>query len=132
MSTSGPGQKVPAPRVVIASTARRDALIAIAIGLLVLTGVGIGIFSLSKVPGTPSTNQLSGLVVARHSRGEREEEISVGRKGLHSQETDSGYQLDVKTEPDGRIYEIPVPKVQYEMYPVGAKYKFIRPRSEQQ
>lgn len=133
MSLPPSPRPAPASRVVVSSTKRRDLLIATGIGLVVLGLIGLGIFGLSKVPAASNTNQLTGTIVAKHSRGEREQEISFGSKGLHERETDSGYQLDVKTEPDGRVYEIPdVPKVQYERYKVGDKYKFIKPRSEQQ
>lgn len=125
-----PGSPAPA-RLVIPSTAKRDTAIAVAVGLAILALVGTGIFTLSKVPGTPSTNQLTGIIVTKHASGEQEKEITIGKKGLHSRETDSGYSFEVRTDPDGRVYDVPVPKVQYEMYQVGSKYSFIRPLSEQ-
>lgn len=129
--SSAPSPKAPPPRVVIPSTGKRDALIAGGVGLLLLGLIGIGISLTGRRIGQPSNNQLTGTVVAKHHTGEVEKEISFGKKGMKSKETDSGYSIDVKTEPDGRIYELPVSPELWESKKIGDKQSFIRPPSEQ-
>ena len=79
----------------------------------------------------PSANQVTGTIVAKHDAGEREELITLGRKGLKSKEGESGYSFDVRVEPSGRVYEVPVSKEQYDAKKVGERQTFIRPPSEQ-
>ena len=118
-------------RPVIPDTSRRDTIIAVLVGIAVLAFVAAGIFMLSREPGRPSTNQLTGTIVAKHARGERESEIRVGRKGLASQETDTGYSFEIQVEKDGRTYEVPVAKQLFDSRKVGDQQSFIRPPSEQ-
>lgn len=119
------------PRTIIPDTSKRDRLIAIVAGAVVLAFVIVGMILLSREPGRPSTNQLTGVIVAKHASGEREQEIRVGRKGLAAQETDSGYSFEVRVEKEGRTYTVPVTKQAYEAKKVGDPQDFIRPRSEQ-
>jgi hypothetical protein len=117
--------------LIIPSSSRRDLIIAVGAGLAVLALVIFMMVSMSKVPGSPSTNQLTGVILAKHYSGEKEKEITFGRKGLKEKETDSGYSFDVRVDPPGKIYEVPVSKLQYTTAKVGDKQSFIRPPSEQ-
>lgn len=121
------------PRTIATDTRKRDTVIAVLAGLALLALVAVGMVLLSRVPGRPSTNQLSGTIIAKHAKGEREQEIRVGRKGLATQETDSGYSFDIRVEKDGRTrtYNVPVPKQLFDLRKVGDKQDFIRPPSEQ-
>lgn len=118
-------------RLIVPDTKKRDILIAIAAAVGVLALVFTGIVVLSKQQGKPSTNQLTGVIVAKHARGEREREIRVGRKGLATQETDSGYSFEIRVESQGRTYEVPVPQDLFRARKVGDRQSFIRPPSEQ-
>ena len=57
-------------RFIVPDTKKRDILIALAAAVGVLALVLTGIIVLSKEQGKPSTNQLSGVIVAKHARGE--------------------------------------------------------------
>jgi hypothetical protein len=118
-------------RPIVPDTRRRDVLIAITAAIGVLALVFAGIVILGREQGKPSANQLSGVIVAKHARGEREKEIQVGRKGLSSQETDSGYSFEIRVESEGRTYEVPVAQQLYNARKVGDRQSFIRPPSEQ-
>jgi hypothetical protein len=118
-------------RFIVPDTKKRDILIALAAAVGVLALVLTGIIVLSKEQGKPSTNQLSGVIVAKHARGEREREIQVGRKGLASRETDSGHSFEIRVESEGRTYEVPVSQELYQSRKVGDRQIFIRPPSEQ-
>ena len=126
-----PVKNRPVKRTLIISSSKRDLFISVGVGLAVLGLVIFMMVSLSKVPGSPSTNELTGVIVAKHDAGQKEKEITFGRKGLKEKETDSGYSFDVRVDPPGKIYEVPVAKVQYDKAKVGDKQSFIRPPSEQ-
>ncbi len=119
------------PRRRVPGASKRDTVVALAIGLAVLAAVVLGFWVLSGEPHKPSTNQLTGTIVAKHGEGEREQEITFGRKGLKQRETDPGYSLDIRVEPAGRTYTVPVARQLYEAKKVGEKQTFIRPPGEQ-
>ncbi len=122
----------PNPRVIQTNTGRRDMFIAVSCGLVVLAFIVAAIAIMSREQGGPSTNQLTGTIVAKHYSGEHETEIRVGRKGLKSHQTDSGYSLEIKVPPpEDRTYEVPVTKALYDARKVGDSQSFIRPPSEQ-
>lgn len=119
----------PAPRVVIASTTKRDAFIAIIAGLLVLVFLGYGIMQMSRpVAG----NKLTGVVVGKVFTPQKEQMIDFsGRKIERTREIDGEYVLKVRVEADKRVYEVPVEKPVYEAKKEGDAMTFLRPESEQ-
>ena len=118
-----------APRVVIPSTTKRDAFVAIIAGLFVLAFVGYGIFQMSRpVPG----NTLTGVVVGKIFTPQKEQIIDFsGRKIERTREIDGEYVLKVRVETDQRVYEVPVEKPMYEVKKEGDSMTFLRPDSEQ-
>src|SRR3954462_13208295 len=74
--------------IMVQESSKRDTIIAVACGLGVLLLVVWGMYALHGEQGKPSTNQLTGTIVEKHDSGEKEKEISIGRKGLNSKETD--------------------------------------------
>ena len=119
----------PAPRVVIASTTKRDAFIAIIAGLLVLVFLGYGIMQMSRpVAG----NKLTGVVVGKVFTPQKEQIIDFsGRKIERTREIDGEYVLKVRVEAENRVYEVPVEKPMYEVKKEGDSMTFLRPDSEQ-
>ena len=119
----------PAPRVIIASTTKRDAFIAIIAGLLVLAFVGYGILQMSRpVAG----NKLTGVVVEKTFTPQKEQMIDFsGRKIERTREIDGEYVLKVRVEAENRVYEVPVEKPVYESKKEGDAMSFLRPESEQ-
>jgi hypothetical protein len=118
-------------RPIVVESSKRDTIIALACGLGVLLLVVWGMYVLHGEQGKPSTNQLTGVIVEKHDAGEKEKEISVGRKGLKSQETDSGFSFKVHVEGEPHDFEVPVNEGLYRARKVGDKQTFIRPPSEQ-
>ena len=119
----------PAPRIVIPSTTKRDAFVAIIAGLLVLVFVGYGILQMSRpVAG----NKLTGVVVGKTFTPQKEQIIDFsGRKIERTREIDGEYVLKVRVEPENRVYEVPVEKPMYESKKEGDAMTFLRPESEQ-
>ena len=117
------------PRVVLPSTTKRDALIAIVAGLLVLAFVGYGIMQMARpVQG----NQLTGVIVGKEFTPMKERQITFSGKKLKSARViDGEYVLKVRVMPENRVYDVPVEKAQYEAKKEGDAMTFLRPESEQ-
>ena len=117
------------PRVVLPSTTKRDALIAIIAGLLVLVFVGYGIMQMAKpVQG----NTLTGVIVGKEFTPMKERQITFSGKQLKSARViDGEYVLKVRVMPESRVYDVPVEKAQYEAKKEGDAMTFLRPESEQ-
>jgi hypothetical protein len=121
----------PKSRVIVHSTSRRDLFIALGCGLAVLLFVVFGIWHMSREQGAPSTNELTGKIVAKHDSGEKVTEITYGKRGLNEHEADSGFSFDIRVESENRTYEVPVAKALYDAKKVGDEQSFIRPPSDQ-
>lgn len=106
-------------------------ILAIVCGLLVLAGIIAAFSMLARDEGKPSTNQLSGVIVAKHYSGEQQTDISFGSKGLKKKVADTGYSFDIKVTEENRVYEVPVDKILYNSRNIGDRQSFIRPPSEQ-
>jgi hypothetical protein len=114
---------------VVPSTGRRDALIAIVVGLFVLVFIIYGVSQMAK----PVTgNKLTGTVLEKHFTPQKEQQISFnGRHIEGTKETDGEYLLKVRVESQNRTYEVPVEKPIYDSKQVGDSLTFLRPPSEQ-
>ena len=121
----------PNPRAAVPSTSKRDTIIAVLAGLLVLALIVMGMSMLNKSTALQQSNQLSGVIVAKNDAGQVEKEISVGRGGLKAKEVDSGYSFDIRVEKENRTYTVPVNRDLFESKKVGDEQSFIRPPSEQ-
>jgi hypothetical protein len=117
--------------IVVETSSKRDTIIALLCGGGVLLLIVAGMFLLHSEQGKPSTNQLTGVIVAKHDSGEKEKEISLGKKGLRSQETDSGFSFTVHVDAENRDFDVPVNEGLFRSRKVGDTQSFIRPRSEQ-
>ncbi len=117
------------PRVVLPSTTKRDALIAIVAGLFVLGFVVYGIMQMSKpVEG----NRLTGVIVGREFTPQKERQITFsGTKLKSAREIDGEYVLKVRVVKENRVYDVPVEKEQYEAKKEGDSMSILRPESEQ-
>jgi LPXTG-motif cell wall-anchored protein len=122
--------KAPAPRVILPDTGRRDTLIAIIVGALLLGFVGYGVMTMSKTH--ESQNILVGVVVEKQFTPQKEEQVSFsGRKIEGTKQIDGEYLLKVRVEKENRTYDVPVEKWTYDGKQKGDKLEFVRPVSEQ-
>jgi hypothetical protein len=120
----------PAPKIVLPNTKRRDTLIAIVAGLLILSFVGYGIVWMSKPH--ESQNILAGVIVEKQFTPRKEEQISFSGKRIEGvKQIDGDYVLKVRVEKEDRTYDVPVEKPVYQNRKVGDKMEFVRPPSEQ-
>ena len=117
------------PKVVVPTMTRRDALIAIVAGLLILSFVGYGVLSMAKPH--ESRNILVGVVVEKQFTPQKEEQVSFsGRRIEGVKQIDGEYVLKVRVEKENRAYDVPVEKPVYQSRKVGDKLEFVRPSSE--
>lgn len=120
----------PGPRVILPDTSRRDTIIAIAIGAVVLLFVGLGIVSMSKPHA--SANTLVGVVVGKQFTPQKEEQVSFsGRRLEGTKQIDGEYVLKLRVEKENRTYDVPVEKPIYQGKKEGDEVEFVRPPSEQ-
>lgn len=118
------------PRYVAPSTAKRDAFVAVAAGLLVLAFLIFGIMQMGK----PALgNQLTGVIVGKEFTPLKERQIEFsGRQLKAAREIDGEYVFKVRVPEASRVYEVPVEKEEYLAKKVGDQMTFVRPSSEQE
>jgi hypothetical protein len=116
-------------RVIIPSTAKRDAIIGGLVGLLVLVFVGYGVIHMSE----PVTgNKLTGTVIEKVFTPRKERQVSFdGRRIEGTREIAGEYLLKVRVENQKRTYEVPVEQSVYDAKQPGDSLTFLRPESEQ-
>jgi hypothetical protein len=115
--------------VVVSNTTKRDALVAMIVGIVILIFVGYGISHMSKpVAG----NKLTGTIVKKTFTPLKEQQINFsGRKLEGTKESAGEFVLQVRVEAENRTYDVPVEQPVYESKKVGDSLTFIRPASEQ-
>lgn len=127
--------RTPPPRgesrgpVVVATTGKREAVIALVLGLIILAVLGYGVMHMAApVEG----NKLTGVVLEKTFTPQKEQQVSfTGRKIEGTKEVDGEYVLKVRVNSQNRTYEVPVEKPLYESKQVGDSITFLRPSSEQ-
>jgi hypothetical protein len=115
--------------LVIPSTGRRDALIAIIAGLIILAFLAYGVMHMAA----PVTgNKLTGTVVEKIFTPQKEQQVSfTGRKIEGTKEIAGEFILKVRVDAQQRTYEVPVEQPIYDSKKVGDSMTFLRPPSEQ-
>ena len=118
----------PAP-FVVPSTGRRDALIAIVAGLIVLAFIGYGVLHMAQ----PVTgNKLTGTVIEKIFTPQKERQISFSGRHIEGAKEIAGeFILKVRVDEQKRTYEVPVEQELYQSKNVGDTLTFLRPPSEQ-
>ena len=120
--------KKPGP-LILPSTRRRDTLIAIGVGAIILVFVLFGILHISRpVQG----NKLIGTITEKVFTPAPERQVAfTGRKIEGVKEIDGEYLLRIHVKELDRTYEVAVPAYTYRSKKVGDSFTFIRPPSEQ-
>ena len=109
---------------VVKSTTARDVAIAVAAGVALLGFVLWGISHMSQ--DVAGRAPLTGKIVAKHFEPQAEEQLSLGKGGLHEKELDGTYTMEVRT-PDGHTYTVFVEKPVYESHQAGDDLSFLPP-----
>ncbi|MGB8166445.1 MAG: hypothetical protein WCF18_03070 [Chthoniobacteraceae bacterium] len=116
--------------MILPDTRRRDTIVAVLVGAVLLVFVAFGVMTMSKPH--ESANTLLGVVVAKQFTPQKEQQVSFsGRRLEGTKEIDGEYVLKVRVEKESRTYEVPVEKPVYLAKKEGDSLEFVRPRSEQ-
>jgi len=108
---------------VVPSTARRDFLIGLAVGMAILTLATFGVMHMANgVVGST----MDGKIVAKNFTPRKEEQVTFGKGGVHTRQIDGDYELECDVK--GRIYLVFVDKDTYNHAQVGQHYLFPRPK----
>ncbi len=112
----------PTPRqpFTLPSTRGRDWAIGITIAVIV---VGLLFYAVSNI--SVRSNVLTGTITAKRFIPAPEEQVTIGRDGLHTRKVDGEYIFDVTV--DSHPYNIWVDKEIYNAHKVGDSYTFVRP-----
>lgn len=102
---------------------KRDVLIAVATGLAVLGFIFYAIAHVSKVP----EGYVRGRITHKVFKPQKEQQISIGRKGLRERELDGEYIFEIEVPKEGKTFTVWVDKYAYRSYSVGDKFTFKRP-----
>lgn len=115
----------PMPKVVVVNTSKRDWIIGIVAGLVVVGFLAIGIWTMYReVAGY----RLTGTIVSKNFTPQPEEQVSIGKGGLHERKVDGIYTFEVRVESENnRIYTIWVDKTDYDARKTGEVFSFMRP-----
>jgi len=108
---------------VVPSTARRDLFLGLAIGLTIMI---LAIWALSHVGNSIAGSTLDGVIVAKNFTPLAEEQVTFGKKGVHSRKIDGEYVLECDVK--GRAYLVTVDKETYNLKKVGDHFVFARPQ----
>jgi hypothetical protein len=116
-------------KIDVSQEKRRSLFLAIGLCIAFLAFLVGGTYAVYR--HKPRTNQLTGMIVEKYRLDEVVREVQVGRRGLRSEEVDSGHRFQVWVESTGKTYEVPVTDRMFERKEVGDSQSFIKPPSEQ-
>jgi len=111
------------PRLVVKDTSRRDLLVAITIGCVVL---GLLVYAVLNMSTEVVGNTLTGTVKAKHFTPQEEHQITIGKGGMDQRNLDGEYTLEVDVS--GHIYTVWVDKTIYDGKQIGDPMVFQRPK----
>jgi hypothetical protein len=106
------------------NTRRRDTLIAVGIGLLVLA---FFLFATTTITTRMSGKGLTGTIISKTFTPQPETQITMGKQGLDSKRVAGQYTFEVRVPPDNKIYTVWVDKTVYDSRKVGDSFYFLRP-----
>ena len=117
----------PASRRVVSDTKWRDALIAVAAGVVVLAFVLYAVFSLGRQAN--SSGGVEGVIVSKEFVSRPETQITVGQGGVQSRKLAGDYIFHVRVPQEkGKIYSVYVDPAVYEAHGAGDRYYFNEPK----
>jgi hypothetical protein len=112
-------------RVFLASTKRRDLVIGLLVGALVLAFVAWVTISATK---GLTKQSLVGTIVAKHFTPQPEQQITIGKGGLRERNLAGECTFDVQVE--NKTYTVFVDQHDFDAYKEGDRFRFYLPRSQ--
>jgi hypothetical protein len=112
-------------RVVVAGTNKREVFIAMFAGMALLVLLGLGLMHMSS---NITSNRLKGTIISKTFSPQPEEQISIGRAGLHERKVAGDYVFEVRVGAENKVYKVWVDKAAYDARKVGETFIFSRPQ----
>jgi hypothetical protein len=112
------------PKIVVVGTTRRDVLIGVSAGIVLIAGLLFGFFQMSHdVVG----NGLTGVILSKTFTPLPEEQITIGKHGVHERRVEGEYVFVVHVEAENKDYTVWIDKQVYDSRQVGDRFYFLRP-----
>ncbi len=110
------------PPLVVPGITRREIVISVIAALAVLTFIGLGFM---KMGDRITANKLTGVIELKTFTAAGEDQVTIGKKGVHARRIEGEYILEVRS--GGTVYLVPVEKETYEAKKVGETFTFPNP-----
>lgn len=107
---------------VVPSTTRRDTIVAVLVGGIIL---GLILFGVSKMGGRVAGLNLTGTITKKTFVPFKEEQVTFGKKKMNALKIDGEYEFEVMV--NGTLYIVPVHKGVYEAKKEGESFTFPKP-----
>jgi len=108
--------------LVVPTTTARELIVGVCIGTVVL---GLIIYAVLNMGTGVTGNTLSGIITEKRFTAQPEEQVTIGKGGVHASHVDGEYVFEVSV--GTRPYEVWVNKKTYEAKRVGEPFVFPRP-----
>jgi hypothetical protein len=108
----------------IPATSKREIWIAAIVGAILVCFLVLGVVSMSK---RTAGGSLRGTIVAKHFIPEPQDQITIGRDGVHGRRIQGEYVFEVNVPPQNRTYRVWVDEKIYAAREVGDQFMFPRP-----
>lgn len=108
---------------VVQSTNRREVVIAVLVGIVLVAFLGFGITRMGKQASGAS---LTGTITEKNFEPFPETRISIGSQGVDRQQVEGDYTFNVRV-PGGRDYTVWIDRTIYDAKKVGDEFRFPRP-----
>jgi len=109
--------------LVVPTMTTREVVIGVCVGVAVFAVI---LFAVMNMGTGVTGNTLSGIITAKRFTPQPEEQVTIGKGGVHASHVEGEYVFEVRV--DTRPYEVWVDKKTYEAKKVGESYVFPRPR----
>lgn len=108
--------------LVVPTTTTRELIVGVCIGAVVF---GLIIYAVMNMGTGVTGNTLTGIITEKRFTPQPEEQVTIGKGGVHASHVDGEYVLEVRV--GTRPYEVWVDKKTYEAKRAGEPFVFPRP-----
>ena len=119
--------EVPRKNIVVVRTTKREVILGIVTAVAVLAFVGFAIYSLTK---NMSGGSLTGTITAKNFTPQPEQQISIGKAGLHERKVAGIYTFEVYVDSEKKTFTVWVDPTVFDAHKVGDRFYFLRPPPE--
>lgn len=116
----------PSKKPFVVKSGKKEIVLGIAAGVVIL---GVLLYAIMNMSSGVVDKGLTGTITAKHFTPQKEEQITIGKSGVHERELEGEYTFEVTAE--NKPYTIWVDKSIYDAHKVGDRFYFLRPTPAQ-